>query len=118
MASSPSLTETSTGERREKSWWVYTILGIVFLFAGAFVLANLVFGSAVSALWIASAIVVAGAYQVLHGLRAWGHRGFLFDVLLGILYVAGGIILLLNPLQASLSLTLLLGSGLINGERR
>ena len=104
-----SLTETSTGEHKERSWWLYTILGVVFLFAGAFVITNLAFGSAVSAIWVASAIVAAGAYQVLQALRAWGHRGFVFDMLVGILYVAGGIILLLNPLQASMSLTLVLG---------
>ena len=104
-----SLTDTSTRERRERSWWLYTLLGIVFLFAGVFVIANLAFGSAVSAIWVAAAIAAAGAYQVLQALRAWGHRGFVFDMLVGILYVAGGIILLLNPLQASVSLTLVLG---------
>ncbi len=109
MASFPSLTDTSAGEGKARSWWVYTILGIVLLFAGVFVFSNLAFGSAVSAIWIASAVVVAGAYQVLQALRGRGHRGYVFDMLVGILYVAGGIILLLNPLQASISLTLVLG---------
>jgi hypothetical protein len=56
------MTINPVGEAREKSWWVYTLLGVVLLFAGAFVLANLVFASAVSAIWIASAIIVAGKY--------------------------------------------------------
>ena len=49
MARFPSMTINPAGEAKEKSWWVYTLLGVVLLFAGAFVLANLVFASAVSA---------------------------------------------------------------------
>ena len=63
MARFPSMTINPAGEARERSWWVYTLLGVVLLFAGAFGLANLVFASAVSAIWIASAIIVAGVYQ-------------------------------------------------------
>ena len=109
MARFPSMTINPAGEAKEKSWWVYTLLGVVLLFAGAFVLADLVFASAVSAIWIASAIIVAGVYQILQALRGRGQRGLALDTLVGILYVAGGAILLLNPLRASLSLTLMLG---------
>ena len=56
MARFPSMTINPAGEAKEKSWWVYTLLGVDLLFAGAFVLANLVFASALSAIWIASAI--------------------------------------------------------------
>ena len=51
MARFPSMTINPAGEAKEKSWWIYTLLGVVLLFAGAFVLANLVFASAVSAPW-------------------------------------------------------------------
>ena len=74
MARFPSMTITPIGEAREKSWWVYTLLGVVLLFAGAFVLADLVFASAVSAIWIASAIIAAGVYQILRALRGLGRR--------------------------------------------
>jgi uncharacterized membrane protein HdeD (DUF308 family) len=60
MARLPPMTISPAGEAREKSWWVYTFLGVVLLFAGAFVLADLVVASAFSAIWIASAIIVAG----------------------------------------------------------
>ena len=74
MARFPSMTLNPAGEAKERSWWVYTLLGVVLLFAGAFGLANVA-----------------------------------LDMLVGILYVAGGAMLLLNPLRASLSLTLMLG---------
>ena len=69
------ITISRPGPARERSWWVYTLLGIVLLFTGAFVLANLVFSSVVSAIWIASGIVVAGGYQVAQALQARGERG-------------------------------------------
>ena len=113
MARFPSMTINPAGEAREKSWWVYTLLGVVLLFAGAFVLADLVFASAVSAIWIASAIIVAGVYQVLQALRGRGQRGFALDTLVGILYVAGGAILHCwsrHPLPMACLRTLGLGS--------
>jgi uncharacterized membrane protein HdeD (DUF308 family) len=75
MARFPSMTINQVGEAREKSWWVYTLLGVVLLFAGAFVLANLVFASAVSAIWIAWAIIVAGVYQILQALKGRDRGG-------------------------------------------
>lgn len=99
------------GARRTagKTWWVYTLLGVVLMFAGALVLGNLAYASTVNAIWIAAAIVIAGAYQVLQALRARGRRGYLLDLLVGVLYVVGGAILLYNPLRATFSLTFLLG---------
>ena len=75
MARFSSMTIKPTGEAREESWWVYTLLGVVLLFTGAFVLANLVFASAVSAIWIASAIIVAGAYQIRRRSGGGGRGG-------------------------------------------
>ena len=102
-------TDTSIGEQPARRWWSYTILGAIFMAAGIFVTANLVLGSASSAIWVALAIIAAGAYQVIQALRARGHEGFLFDMLIGLLYAAGGFILLSDPQQVLLSLTLLLG---------
>jgi uncharacterized membrane protein HdeD (DUF308 family) len=93
-----------------KSWWLYTLLGAALLIAGAFVLGDVVLASVISAIFIAWAIIVAGIIQIAHAVSARGWKGLILDLLLGFLYIAGGAILLSDPVAASLKLTLALGA--------
>jgi uncharacterized membrane protein HdeD (DUF308 family) len=104
-----SAAPTFSGEPSTRSWWLFALLGIALLIAGAFVLGDIVFASVVSAIFIAWAILIAGVLQIIHAFSARGWKGFMLDVLLGVLYVAGGVILLSNPVAASVKLTLALG---------
>jgi uncharacterized membrane protein HdeD (DUF308 family) len=85
------------------------LLGIVLLMGGVFVLGDLVFASVLTARFIAWALVIVGVCQIGHAFSAVGWKGFVFDLLLGILYIVAGVILLTNPLAATIKLTLLLG---------
>jgi uncharacterized membrane protein HdeD (DUF308 family) len=109
MALFPSIPVAFGGEAPQRSWWLYTLLGAVLLIAGAFVLGDVVFASAISAIFIAWAIVIAGIFEIVHAFNARGWKGFVFNLLLGVLYIAGGAILLANPVAASIKLTLALG---------
>ncbi len=109
MVHFPSIAVTPTGEPAEKSWWAYTLLGVAFLVAGALALGDLVFTTAVSARLTGWAIVIAGVCGVIHALSARAWTGFTFDVLLGLLYIAGGAVLLANPVHLSMKQTLALG---------
>jgi len=84
--------------------YCFILRGLLVAQAALVILLGAVFASAASAIWIVSAIIVAGVYRILQALRGGGRGGSR-----SILYVAGGAILLLNPLRASLSLTLMLG---------
>jgi uncharacterized membrane protein HdeD (DUF308 family) len=97
----------------QRSWWTYALLGIALLIGGIIVLGDIAVASLISAIFISWAIVIAGIFQVVHAfsVRHWG--GFLFDLLLGVLYVAVGAILLSNPAAASIKLTLILGVVLV-----
>jgi uncharacterized membrane protein HdeD (DUF308 family) len=97
------------GEAPAHSWWLYLVLGIVLLIAGVFVLGDAVLASVVSALFIGWAILIAGIIEIVHAFSAREWKGFLLDLLLGALYIAGGWILVSNPLAATISLTLALG---------
>ncbi len=109
MAISPTAESTEGGEPSPKSWWLYLLLGIVLLIGGVFVLGDVVLASVVSAIFIAWALVIVGGFQIVHAFSAVGWKGFVLDLLLGALYIAAGVILLTNPLAATIKLTLLLG---------
>jgi uncharacterized membrane protein HdeD (DUF308 family) len=55
---------------------------------------------------IAIAFAIAGAAQTVHAARSWS--GFLFDLLTGLLYLAAGIVLWLNPVGGAVTLTAIL----------
>jgi uncharacterized membrane protein HdeD (DUF308 family) len=97
------------GEAPEKSWWLYLLLGIVLLVAGAFVLGDVALASVISAIFIGWVILIAGILEVVHAFSARGWKGFILDLLIGVLYIAGGLILLSNPVTATVSITLAIG---------
>jgi uncharacterized membrane protein HdeD (DUF308 family) len=109
MVISPTAEPTAGGEPAPKSWWLYLLLGIALIIGGAFVLGDVVFASVISAVFIAWALVIVGAFQVVHAFSAVGWKGFVLDLLIGALYIVAGYFLLANPLAATLKLTLLLG---------
>lgn len=96
-----------------KSWWKYALLGLVFLAMGIFVLANVVAASLVSAIFFGAALAVSGAFQAVHAFweRAWS--GFFLSLIIGLFYLAGGILLLMDPVGASIALTLVISVMLI-----
>jgi len=104
-----SAESTAGGEPSPKSWWLYLLLGIVLVIGGFIVLGDVTLASVISAIVIAWALLIVGVIQVVHAFSATGWKGFLFDLLLGALYIAAGYILLANPLAATIKLTLILG---------
>ena len=109
MSIFPMAAPTTGGEASEKSWWLYLLLGIVLSIAGLFVLGDVVLASVVSAIVIGWVIVIAGILEIVHAFSARGWKGVVLDLLLGLLYIAGGWILISNPIAASVSLTLAIG---------
>src|SRR5258706_16468356 len=88
MSIFPAASITVGEEASERSWWLYTLLGIVLLIAGAFVLGDVAFASVISAIFIAWTIIIAGILEIVHAFSAREWKGFIVDVLLGVLYIA------------------------------
>jgi uncharacterized membrane protein HdeD (DUF308 family) len=109
MSIFPMTRPSMDGEAPAHSWWLYLLLGIVLSIAGVFVLGDVVLASAVSAIFIGWAILIAGILEIVHAFSAREWKGFLLDLLVGILYIAGGWLLVSNPLAATVSLTLAIG---------
>jgi len=89
--------------------WVCVLLGIVLVAAGILVLGDVVVATVVSTIVIGLTAIAAGAFEVIHAFWTKGWGGFVWHVLLGILYVLFGIALLNRPLVGALALTYLLG---------
>jgi uncharacterized membrane protein HdeD (DUF308 family) len=94
-------------------FWVCVLLGIVMIGAGFLVLGDLAFFTVISTIFIGWMAIVAGGFEVIHAFWTKGWGGFLWQVLLGILYLAFGIVLVTQPLTSALILTYVLGLVLI-----
>ncbi len=104
------ISPTAEGDPSPRSWWLYLLLGIVLLAGGLVVLGGeYVFASAITAIFIGWAILIVGIFQIAHAFSSVGWKGFVLDLLLGLLYIAAGYILLANPLAGAIKLTLILG---------
>jgi len=89
--------------------WLCILLGIFMIVAGFLVLGDVAFFTVVSTIFIGWMAIVAGAFEIIHAFWTKGWGGFLWQVLLGILYVAFGLVLVSQPLTSALILTYVLG---------
>ncbi len=94
-------------------WGSFLVLGILVLVAGLIAFANLLIATVASVLYVGVLMLIAGAAQLIHAfqLRRWG--GFLFWLLVGLIYGLAGVFTLLNPVLAAGALTLALAIALI-----
>ena len=101
------IAQASTLQFRSLSakWGWFVALGIGMVLAGGFALGDTVLVTLVSVIFIGAMMLVAGAFQILHAfaLKHWG--GFLFALLCGALYIAGGLLIMREPVQGSIVIT-------------
>jgi uncharacterized membrane protein HdeD (DUF308 family) len=90
-------------------FWVCVLLGVVMILAGIAVLGDVVLVTVISTMFIGWASIVAGAFEVIHAFWTKGWGGFVWQVLLGILYVAFGVVIVSQPVASALILTYVLG---------
>ncbi|HMA69961.1 MAG TPA: HdeD family acid-resistance protein [Xanthobacteraceae bacterium] len=89
--------------------WVCILLGVVMIIAGFLVLGDVVFFTVISAMFIGWMAIIAGAFEIFHVFWTKGWGGFGWQLVLGVLYVAFGIVLVSQPVTSALILTYVLG---------
>lgn len=94
-------------------WGWFAALGVLMILAGIVALLSVFMATVASVIWVGAMMVVSGLVEIVHGLqmKSWG-RFFLW-IIIGLLYVAAGVIAFVNPILASTVLTLMIGVGLI-----
>jgi uncharacterized membrane protein HdeD (DUF308 family) len=96
-----------------RNWgWAFA-LGIALIVLGMIALGASMFTTVASVLMFGWLLIVGGALELAHGFvrRAWS--GFFLDVLSGVLYLVVGFLFVSNPLEAAVTLTLMLALALI-----
>jgi uncharacterized membrane protein HdeD (DUF308 family) len=93
--------------------WVCALLGIVMIAAGIAALSDVVFATIISVKLIGLTAIAAGTFEIGHAFWTKGWGGFLWQIVLGALYVAFGLVLLTQPASGALILTYLLGAFLL-----
>jgi uncharacterized membrane protein HdeD (DUF308 family) len=85
------------------------VLGIVLIVVGVFVLGDVAFAAVVSTMFIGAMAIIAGGFEIIHAFWTRGWGGLVWQLLLGALYVAVGIVLLSRPAAGAVILTYVLG---------
>jgi uncharacterized membrane protein HdeD (DUF308 family) len=111
----PSMVMSSvpTGSSSDLPTWLRVLLGIVFVVAGVIVLGNVTLTTLISVLLLGWVAIIAGIFEIVHSFWTKGWGGFIWQIILGLLYIGAGIVLLYQPVSGVLILTWLLGIFLI-----
>jgi len=110
----------SNGERAAifgelaKGWKWLLAFGVLSVILGVVGLGMAVFITLASMVFYGVILLVDGGVQLVHSFKCAGWKAKLWHVIISLLYVAGGIIVVRNPVLASSILTLLL-AGVITG---
>jgi uncharacterized membrane protein HdeD (DUF308 family) len=90
-------------------FWVCILLGLAMIAAGVLVLGDVVLVTVISTIFIGWMSIFAGAFEIVHSFWTKGWGGFVWQLLLGVLYIAFGIVLVAQPVGSALILTYVLG---------
>lgn len=109
------LTVSDRGPRPRTGWGWFLALGILQLVLGIVAWFDVIAFTIAGVIFIGALLLVAGVFQVIHAFmdREWG--GFALHLLIGILYVIGGFLLMDEPIQGSVVITILVAAALIIG---
>jgi uncharacterized membrane protein HdeD (DUF308 family) len=89
-------------------WGWFVALGVVLVAIAAVAWFEVVAVTLVSVIFIGAALLLGGVFQILQAfmVRAWS--GFLLHVLMGLLYVLGGLLIMAEPATGAVVITVFL----------
>jgi uncharacterized membrane protein HdeD (DUF308 family) len=96
---------------QHRGWFIF--LSVLLIVAGAAAIAFPVLSTFAVEFWTAIAFAIAGVAQTIHAFaaRSWG--GFFGGLLVGLLYLATGLVLWRNPIAGVVTLTVFLAAVLV-----
>ena len=113
-AETRNVSEESTvfGEVSRNWGWILA-LGIVFIILGMIGLSMLFALTMASVFFFGILILVGGVVQLVDAVKCKGWKGILWHLLMAILYIVCGVVVIVNPVGASMILTMMLAGVLI-----
>lgn len=89
------------------------LIGVLLIVLGIVAIAQPAVSTIFAETWFALILISAGSAKLGYAFQTRNSGGFVWKLLLSILYIATGVMLFVNPLRGVLTLTLLLGSFLL-----
>jgi uncharacterized membrane protein HdeD (DUF308 family) len=96
-------------------WGWFVALGIAMIALGVIAWLDVVTVTIASTLFVGASLLIGGAFQIIHAFMTKEWRGFVMSLFCGILYLGGGLVIMNEPVQGALVLTLLLMAALMVG---
>jgi uncharacterized membrane protein HdeD (DUF308 family) len=103
---------TGANELRQ-SWGWYLVFGIVLIVLGTIALGSSLLMTIASVFFFGWILIVGGIMEVVHAFWHKRWAGFFLDLLTGILYVVAGWMIMSNPKESALLLTLVIAMFLV-----
>ncbi|MEO1647602.1 MAG: DUF308 domain-containing protein [Pseudomonadota bacterium] len=94
-----------------RGWFV--ALGVLFALTGIGALLFPYFVTLSISLLVGGAMLIGGAFALIHAFRAKEWSGFGFQLLFAVIYLVGGFFLLTDPLAGMFAITIILGVNFI-----
>lgn len=97
----------------EQNWGWLLAFGILSIVLGTAGLGMTFMLTQLSLVFFGALLIVGGVFQILNAIKCRGWKGILWNLLIALLYVGVGLITVMHPLLAGLSLTLIIAWVLI-----
>lgn len=104
-------TNVSNDIKKNTNWSL--AIGVLLIVLGIIAIAQPAVSTIFAETWFALILSSAGVAKLVYAFQTRDRGGFVWKLLLSILYIATGVMLFVNPLTGVLTLTLLLGSFLL-----
>jgi uncharacterized membrane protein HdeD (DUF308 family) len=103
----------AAGAAPSHRWGWFVGLGIAQIIVGLLCWIDVVAASLAGVVIIGVLLLIGGVFQIVHAFSVRGWSGFLLHVLMGVLYVVGGLLLMDEPIRGSLIITIVIAVLLI-----
>jgi uncharacterized membrane protein HdeD (DUF308 family) len=109
------LTASRDASRPSTRWGWFVALGVAQLVLGIIAWFDVIAFTIAGVIFIGALLLVAGVFQIIHAFmdRDWG--SFVLHLMVGLLYVIGGFLLMDEPLEGSIVITILVAFALVFG---
>jgi len=106
------MADTALETVKKASGWSIA-LAVLMIIAGMLAIADSFVAGIFAVYVIAWMAIINGIFQVVYGFRAHGGGKMALEIILGLLYIAAGVFIVLNPASGLLALTAVIASFLV-----
>jgi uncharacterized membrane protein HdeD (DUF308 family) len=109
------VTTLDVGAALRRNWGWFLVLGIIEIILGTVAVGAAVMATLVTVALFGWLLFAGGVLSAVHAFWRKGWRGFFLDLAMGVLYLVAGLMMVMNPGEAAVTLTLLIAMFLLIG---